>query len=460
MAILKVSTKYGVVAGKPGVDKSISVFKGIPYAKAPMGEGRLRPPMPCESWEGEKECFSWGDSPVQDLGRYTTEGVAFSEDCLKLNIWTPAEKGGEKLPVMLFFYGGGYNRGDSCYRTYDGEAIAKRGCIFVNINYRVGVMGFLALDGLSARCPVGVSGNYGLLDQIESLKWLHENIEAFGGDPDNITIFGQSAGAGSCRLLCASPMAKGLFRRAIVMSGTAVRDNDLTLSEYQQICDKLLDYLGWTLDDVLTRSAMAVQYEFKRAADEYLPTIGRNPVFFFRPVVDGVVLPDKETSKGLFDPEIDVMLGSVYGDGMRAFAKAKDSADPYRFVRANAYAPQVIQARRANAKGVRPIYTYFIERVRPSGNSPMPHGAELPYFFGTLDRFDDPWTALDRRASETGIDYWTNFAKTGDPNGAGLPVWPAYTAENPVSMNFTNEDIFIRELAETELEKKILSQME
>ena len=205
---------------------------------------------------------------------------------------------------------------------------------------------------------------------------------------------------------------------------------------------------------------MAVQYEFKRAADEYLPTIGRNPVFFFRPVVDGVVLPDKETSKGLFDPEIDVMLGSVYGDGMRAFAQAKDSADPYRFVRANAYAPQVIQARRANAKGVRPIYTYFIERVRPGGNSPMPHGAELPYFFGTLDRFDDPWTALDRRASEIGIDYWTNFAKTGDPNGAGLPVWPAYTAENPVSMNFTNEDVFIRELAETELEKKILSQME
>ena len=457
MAMLKVKTKYGVVAGKPGADKAISVFKGVPYAKAPKGALRLMPPENCEPWEGEKPCFTWGDSPVQDIGRYTTEGVIFTEDCLKLNIWTPAETGEEKLPVMLFFYGGGYNRGDSCYRTYDGEAIARRGCIFVNINYRVGVMGFLALDALSARDPRGVSGNYGLLDQIQSLKWLHENIAAFGGDPDNITIFGQSAGAGSCRMLCTSPLAKGLFRRTIVMSGTSVHDNDTSLEDYQAMCETLLSYVGWTVDDVLKRDAVAVQYELKRAADEYLPTIGRSPIFFFRPCVDGCVLPDGNTSKGLFDPDIDVMLGSVYGDGMRGRAEAAKFRDPYIAVRAFGYAPQIAQARRANEKGAKPIYTYYIERTRPGGDSPMPHGAELPYFFGTLDRFEDAWTALDRCGSETGMDYWTNFAKTGDPNGPGLPVWPPYTAENPVSMNFTNEDIFIRELAATEDEKYILS---
>ncbi len=456
MAVLKVTTKYGTVVGKPGVDKTISVFKGVPYAKTPKGELRLLPPVDCDPWEGEKTCYTWGDSPVQDIGRYTTEGVIFSEDCLKLNIWTPAEKSGEKLPVMLFFYGGGYNRGDSCYRTYDGEAIARRGCIFVNINYRVAVMGFLALDALSARGTTGTSGNYGLLDQIQSLKWLHENIEAFGGDPDNITIFGQSAGAGSCRFLCASPLAKGLFRHAIIMSGTAVHDNDTSLADYKAICEALLSHVGWTVDDVLKRDAVAVQYELKRAADEYLPTIGRSPVFFFRPCVDGYVLPDANTSAGLFDPAIDVMIGSVYGDGMRGRAEADKFADPYIAIRAFAYAPQIAQARRADEKGVRPIYTYFIERTRPGGDSPMPHGAELPYFFGTLDRFEDKWTALDRRGSETGMDYWTNFAKTGDPNGEGLPVWPAYTAENPVSMNFTNEDIFIRELASTDDERYIL----
>lgn len=456
MAITKVRTRCGLVAGRPGEDVAISVFKGVPYAKAPVGKLRLAPPQPCEPWEGEMVCDRWSDSPVQDIGRYTTPGVDFSEDCLKLNVWTPAAQAGEKLPVMLFIYGGGFNRGDSCYKTYDGEAICRDGCVFVNINYRVSVLGFLALSGLSARCPHGVSGNYGILDQIAALKWVRENIAAFGGDPENITIFGQSAGGSSCRYLTTSPLARGLFKRAILMSGGGVHDTELSLAEYQALCEKILAHLGWTMDDVMNREAFDVQNSLYKASQEVMAELGRPQAFFFRPCVDGVVLPDAHTSAGLFDENIDVMMGSVYGDGMRGKAEAEKFADEYAVMRAFAYAPQIAQARRANEKGVRPLYTYFIERVRPGGTAPMPHGAELPYFFGTLDRFDDPWTELDRRACRTGIAYWTNFAKTGDPNGEGLPVWPAYTEENPVSMNFTDADIVVRELASMDDERYIL----
>lgn len=456
MAITKVTTHCGVVVGRPGEDAAISVFKGIPYAKAPLGELRLAPPQPCEPWKGELVCDRWSDSPVQDIGRYTTPGVAFSEDCLKLNIWTPAAQSGEKLPVMLFLYGGGYNRGDSCYKTYDGEEICRSGCIFVNLNYRVSVFGFLAHSGLSVRSADGVSGNYGLLDQIAALKWVRENIAAFGGDPENVTIYGQSAGGGSCRYLTASPLAKGLFRRAILMSGGSVHDSELTLDEYRALCEKVLAHVGWTLDDVLHREAFEVQNTLYKAAGEVMTALGRSPVFFFRPCVDGVVLPDAHTSAGLFDEDIDVMMGSVYGDGLHGKAEAEKFDDEYAVLRAFAYAPQIAQARRANEKGVRPLYTYFIERVRPGDTVPMPHGAELPYFFGTLDRFDDPWTELDRRICRTGMAYWTNFAKTGDPNGAGLPVWPPYTPETPVSMNMTDTDIVVRELAATKDERYIL----
>lgn len=456
MALLTVKTKYGVVVGKHGVDTSISVFKGIPYAKAPVGELRLAPPQDCEPWEGELACDKWSDSPVQDIGRYTTPGVAFTENCLKLNVWTPAKSVDEKLPVMLFIYGGGFNRGDSCYKTYDGEAICQHGCVFVNINYRVAVLGFLALKELAKRNENGITANLGILDQIKALKWVRENIALFGGDPDNITIFGQSAGGGSCRYLTTSPLSKGLFKRAIIMSGAGVHDGEAKLEDYEELCDKIVKHLGWTVDDILTRDAQEVQDEMNRAAAEVMKELGRPTMFFFRPCVDGYVLPDEHTSAGLFDENIDVMMGSVYGDGMRGRMEASKFNNEYNAIRAFAYSGHVTQARRANEKGVRPIYNYFIERVRPGGTAPMPHGAELPYFFDTLDRFEDPWIKFDRFISKVGIDYFTNFAKTGNPNGEGLPAWPAYTAENPVSLNITDDYITVRELAATEDEKYIL----
>jgi len=453
MALTKVNTQYGTVVGFPGADISITAFKGIPYAKAQ----RLAPPQDADSWEGELFCNKWSDSPVQDIGRYTTPGVKFSEDCLKLNVWTPAKRADEKLPVMLFIYGGGFNRGDSCYKTYDGEAIARSGCVFVNINYRIAVFGFLALKELSERSENGVSGNYGLLDQIKALEWVRDNIAAFGGDPDNVTIFGQSAGGSSCRYLTTTPLAKGLFKRAILMSGGGVHDGDMKMEEYQDLCAKMLDHLGWTLDDVLNGEAQFVQDSLTRAAHEVMDALGRPTMFFYRPCVDGYVFPDAHTSAGLFDEDIDVIMGSVYGDGMRGKMYADKFEDEYNAIRAFGYAPQVANARRANAKGIRPLYTYFIERVRPGSGVPMPHGAELPYFFDTLDRFEDEWTEYDREIGRKGIAYFTNFAKTGDPNGEGLLPWAPYTAENPVSLNITDTEIRVCELAVTEDEQYILS---
>ncbi len=451
MALRKVNTKYGTVIGIPGNDPRITVFKGIPYAKAPKGKLRLMAPQKPDPWEGELLCDKWSDSPVQDIGRYTTPGVAFSEDCLKLNIWTPAESPDEKLPVMIFFYGGGFNRGDSCYKSYDGEAINHRGVIHVNVNYRVSVLGFLALPELSERAEYKVSGNYGLLDQIASIKWVKENISAFGGDPDNITIFGQSAGGSSCRMLATSPLAKGLFRHTIIMSGGRVCEDIRTMEEYQDICHRIMEHLGWTVDDILNREAFEVQNNMYRAAAEVLAGMGIKEVFFYRPCVDGYVLPDKDTSAGLFDGNLDVIMGSVYGDGSVFGGKINGNFEnPYDIIRTVAFAPPIAHALRAIRQGSKPIYTYFIERARPSSGSPMPHGAEIPYFFGTLDRFGDAWTDFDRKFSEVMLDYITNFAKTGNPNREGLPYWPTYTAETPVSLNVTDSEILVHNLINSE----------
>jgi hypothetical protein len=212
-----------------------------------------------------------------------------------------------------------------------------------------------------------------------------------------------------------------------------------------------MEHLGWTVDDILTREAFEVQNSMNKAATEVLSEMGLKETFFYRPCIDGYVLPDKNTSAGLFNDDIDIMVGSVYGDGSLFGSTLTDKFEnQYDVTRSIAYAPQIIYARRANKKDCKPLYTYFIERKRPGSNKPMPHGAELPYFFGTLDRFEDTWTDFDRKFSEMVMDYWTNFAKSGNPNGEGLPDWAPYTPETPVSMNVTDSEITVRNLVDSE----------
>ena len=224
-----VRTQQGLVAGRPGTDPSIMVFKGLPFAAPPVGDLRWKAPQPPASWTGVRQADKFGPSPIQTIteGRapWTHEFMAhgaISEDCLYLNVWTPAKTANDKLPVFVWVYGGGYSEGSSMIDVYNGEGLAKKGLVFVNLNYRVGPFGFFAHPELTKESGVNASGNQGALDAIAALKWVQANIAAFGGDPSNVTLAGQSAGSGIVHTLVTSPLGKGLFHKAILQSGPAL----------------------------------------------------------------------------------------------------------------------------------------------------------------------------------------------------------------------------------------------
>jgi len=213
----KVKVDGGLIEGT--FEDGLYVFRGIPYAAAPIGDLRWRPPQPVPEWQGVRKADKFGAPPIQTNPALATVPYEPSEDCLYLNVWTPAGKATEKLPVMFWIHGGGFTAGATAEQLYHGEHLAKKGVVVVTVGYRLGVFGFLAHPGLSAENDGSVSGNYGLLDMIAGLKWVQKNISAFGGDPGRVTIFGESAGGAGVSILCASPLAKGLFHGAIAQSG-------------------------------------------------------------------------------------------------------------------------------------------------------------------------------------------------------------------------------------------------
>src|SRR5579863_6920032 len=237
-ALSEAKTDAGMVSGIKNSTGDVTAFKGIPFAAPPVGDLRWKAPQPVQHWDGIKKCDSFGPSPMQlkpfPFIVYTSEFLIpenpIGEDCLYLNVWTGAKSKAEKRPVFVWIYGGGFSSGGSACPIYDGEALAKKGIIFVSINYRVGVFGFFAHPELTKESPDKASGNYGLLDQIAALKWVKKNIAAFGGDPDKVTIAGQSAGSMSVNALVASPLTKGLFKRAIAESGSFLVKNPLLAS--------------------------------------------------------------------------------------------------------------------------------------------------------------------------------------------------------------------------------------
>lgn len=234
MALTIVKTEGGLVKGVPAGNQTISVFKGIPFAAPPVGELRWKAPQPVIPWRGTIKAYKFSAIPVQNRvlkgSFYQKEfypiELPMSEDCLYLNIWTPARTDDEKLPVAIWIFGGGFNQGYANKMEFDGEAFAKKGCIFVSINYRLGLLGFLTHPELTAESAEHISGNYGIMDQIAAISWVKRNIAGFGGDPEKITVFGQSAGANSVMVLCNSPLTSGLFQRAIMQStgGLSIRN--------------------------------------------------------------------------------------------------------------------------------------------------------------------------------------------------------------------------------------------
>lgn len=441
------ATKYGRVQGIASAIPKYTVFKGIPYAKPPVGELRWHVPVEPDRWAGVRVCDAFAPACTQTLQEkgsfYDIEffqaGYAVSEDCLYLNIWADLEK--KKQPVMVWIHGGAYEHGFGHEMEFDGDAFTKRGVILVTVNYRLGALGFMAHPALTQRD--GHSGNYGIMDLIAALRWVGDNITAFGGDANNVTIFGQSAGAGCVQALMTSPLADGLFRRAIYMSaGTPLGSmrGGQTQADAEKTGLEMGEAAGVGLDGL---------YDME-AGDILAHAVGLKGALRFRPCVDRYVLtedPGKAFARGAAKDE-SLMLGSVTGDA-GLFTKAQEDRDE----RAEAMTAALAKARIAQGKPG--CYVYHFKRAVPGEDRPGAfHSSELWYVFGTLHRSDRPFTGSDYDLSVKMTDWWTRFARTGDP-GDGFS---AYTAKSPALMEIGRETKMIA-IADRPLADKLSDEM-
>ena len=466
-----VQIENGKLLGVLTSDQKVIAYKGIPYAAPPVGDLRWRPPQPVGRWKHILFAREFGYHCVQS-GSYPDmvfHDPGPSEDCLTLNVWAPvastarpAPKHPAPLPVMVWIYGGGFTTGGTSENRQDGEFLARRGVVVVSMNYRLGVFGFMALPELTAESANSASGNYGLMDQTAAIAWVRRNIAAFGGDPANITIFGESAGSQSVSAQIASPIAKGLFSKAIGESGAIFSSFSMTLPSRQQaeqadaawaeraFGSSRLFYLRTLTTDELLEKAMARSTQPPR----------------FQPDIDGLFLPDSVAniySAGQ-QAHIPVLGGwnanesrasgkptaasftaqaqQEFGADAPAFlavypaasdAEAQQSANDYagdRFIAFSTWAWLEAQVKTGGA----PVYRYFFALGSPGDrNHSVAQGAfhsdEIEYVFGTLDsRPEMALRPVDRALSNQMMQYWTNFARTGDPNGAGLPRWLPYNA--------------------------------
>jgi para-nitrobenzyl esterase len=339
-----------------------------------------------------------------------------SEDCLYLNVWSPESSG--RHPVMFWIHGGGFKSGSSATALVDGEAMARKGIVVVTINYRVGVLGFLAHPELSKESAAHVSGNYGLLDQIAALQWVQTNIEAFGGDPARVTVAGQSAGAMSVLILAASPLTKGLFHQAIAQSGNI--DGSRLLADAETAGAKFMAAKG--ARTVHEMRAMSVA---KLIAP--VPQVpGPNG-----PVLDRWLLQDEHTR------DIATLTGWTADEGSAGVNYSKASESQKEYWREQQMLSLFMWAKQRAAASKTPVYTYFWNHAPPG---PMKrlygafHSSEMFYMFDNLGKAERPWTPADREIAEKVSNYWANFILTGNPNGTGLPKWPAFDSERPVTM--------------------------
>ena len=447
----------GLIAGTSNAGSEIRIFKGIPYAAPPVGPLRWRPPQPVAPWTSVRNTDEFGPRCTQG-GAGAARGGATpppptSEDCLYLNVWTGAKSASERRPVIVFAYGGGFNSGAGSEPRYDGEALAKKGVVFVTYNYRLGVFGFFAHPELTTESDHHASGNYGLMDFIAALKWVQRNIANFGGDPKRVTIMGESAGAFMVASLVGSPEAKGLFQRAIAESGAWMGLGIGRMSPRDPA-----EETGKKLGSVA---------ELRMKPADEMMRIGRSTGI----LIDGWIIPEDLSitfAQGRQN-EVDLLVGSNqdegtffaggqrggggggtnsaqqfidqgrqrFGDMADSFLKlypassdAEASTSQLNRVRDEMAWHMRTWARLQSMRGKSKAYWYYFTRVPPVApgqtSRGATHTAELAYVFDNLLPPTLPWTDADRKMADTMSSYWANFAASGDPNGKGLPVWPAF----------------------------------
>jgi para-nitrobenzyl esterase len=465
----QVKTADGILEGVVSADGLVRTFKGIPFAAAPVGPLRWKAPQPVVPWTGVRKAAEYGPRCMQ--GRIYSDMVfndnGPSEDCLYLNLWMPAKPEKTPLPVMVWIFGGGFAAGSTSEPRQDGGNLSKNGVLVVSMNYRLGIFGFLTHPELTKESGVNASGNYGLMDQLAALEWVKRNIAAFGGDPNNVTIFGESAGSFSVSALMASPLAKGLFHRAIGESGAFF---GATLEAKPLAETEKLD-LEFAQTALGTTSLAGLR---AKPADEILQAALKPGTTRFSPNVDGHFLPEAPKAifaagkqsqvpllagwnldesgyrsilqrdaatpenlaariRGLYGVQAEPVVKSYSGTTETEVKRAAQDLAGDRFIAFSAWKWMDMHSRTGNA----PVYRYRFDQTLPlaSGQGPnaeptASHSSEIEFVFQVLSSKNLPWRPEDHQVSGIMAAYWTNFAKTGDPNGPGLPKWPAYRPED------------------------------
>ena len=472
----QVKTENGWVRGIPAADPRITAFKGIPFAAPPVGDLRWKAPQPAKNWDGVLECYQFGPMAMQapikadpnalyDREWHVDPDHPMSEDCLQLNIWTNAKTGDEKMPVMVWIFGGGLMSGYPSEMEFDGERIARRGVILVTVNYRLNVFGFLCHPEITAENPEKPA-NFGHLDQQAGILWVKRNIAAFGGDPDNITVFGQSAGGGSTMSQVASPTNKGMFQKAILHSSGGVfppSSFGLKLADAEQQGIRFFDALGVkTLEEARKLDAKKVyEVSANRALYYWGTIIGDNfmpdyPVNFFKnntrnniPIMAGntadefAVIPKGDTLE-----ELEQYAKSTFGDKAQEYLslikkgsstieemKAKGTYNSFEL-------GDVLMLDYNSANKTSDAYYYIFDPEIPGWDNPGSfHSSDLWFAFETLAKCWRPFTGKHYDLARQMCNYWTNFAKTGNPNGLDadgtpMPEWKAYTSDQRGAMRF------------------------
>lgn len=484
-------TESGLIRGVACGTPQYTVFKGVPYAKPPIGELRWKEPQPVEPWEGVRDASRFSSiAPQRSNFMGTLYGDEFfrcaepmSEDCLYLNIWTPTVTHDEKLPVLFWIHGGALMGGYGFEPEFDGEAFCREGVILVSINYRLGIFGFFNHPELSAESPKHISGNYGHLDQVAALKWVKRNIANFGGDPDNITIFGQSAGAASVQMLWASPLTRDDIAGIIVMSSASI-DKLQSIMTPQPMAEAEKKGI-----EMMEAAGCGSLSEMRGLTYEQLQQVVDNagggfpPKFAFSSVIDGYFL-EHTPSEGYFNGDfrdIPLMVGNTLGEGRMFFGppmKVDDWKAMQRRVMGK-YADKFLEIADVNTEedlarvggeyhsmminnrvlcelnakhGHKPCYLYLFDHDLPGNEDGSFHSSELWYVFGTVARCWRPMIGVDFDLSQQMVKAWANFAKNHDPNGEGVPQWKTYDPEDPCHMVFS-ESSECKVIDETPLQK-------
>lgn len=458
-------------------EETVAVYKGIPYAAAPVGDLRWKAPQDVEEWEGVKECTEWGASAIQVeqapfmmwSEEFIIEDTGYSEDCLTLNVWAKTDGDADK-PVVVYIHGGGFTSGGSSCEVYDGEYLASQDVVYVSINYRVGILGYLAHPDLSAESEDGVSGNYGVLDQIKALEWVQENIAQFGGDPDNVTIMGQSAGAASVNDLILSPKAEGLFTKAFSMSYNSITSTFTTLEAAEESGKELFgDMTLEEMREMSTEELMALSFSGSPINDgvvltgdpaEVLQNGEANDVTLLSGFVTGdtwlfTSFPTDEDGNYTKEGFIST-LTELFGDNAEAliaeytFDGDDASAAVAQFQIDQMQAQQNLLASVRTSGGAGDTYSYYFTHVMPGIDSELYgafHTSDVPYFLNVFsDLRADYWTDDDYAVGEKASSYLINFAKTGNPNGEGLTEWNTNDGNTYLTIDVTDTETHLSDV--------------